>query len=626
MCGITGIYRYRDDSPIHRELLCKMTEVLAHRGPDGSGYYYSPTGRLGLGHRRLAIIDLKTGDQPMSNEDKQLWVIFNGEIYNYKELREELRHNGHVFATASDTEVIVHAFEQWGTGCFCRFNGMFAIALWDERNRQLYLARDHFGIKPLYVHDSGWRLSFASEFKSLLLDPWVSKTIDKNSLNMCLAFRYLPSPWTLFPDVRKIPPGSYLVADSTGVRVQKYWDEIPEIDRAKSEAEWVEELAACYEGAVRRQMISDVPIGLSLSGGVDSNALLALMGRCTSDIHTFTVGFEGGERRDDEIEYATSAAHAAQAHSESQVVKESDYFDFMERYLWHLEEPTGNESAAAYYYVAQLARPSVKVLLSGQGADEPLAGYGRHLAARYMPVFHSLPPFLVSAAQSAAGVLWPGRETPQRLFSAIRDKDEVALFRSVYSITTPMMRERLFNAESRKDVDITRPGDFLRTQLSRAPAGTFLERMTYIDTRTSLPDNLLMCGDKMAMAASVEMRVPYLDLEIMKVVERIPGRLKVAWFKNKVIHKRVCERWVPKDHVYRRKIGFNNPVTRWLNQKLEVALNELTAAPDSITRTVLDLNTVRALQAQHKTGERDHHRLLFLILSIEMWNNVFLKR
>ncbi len=624
MCGIAGIYEYRGRRTVDPSHLGKMTDILVHRGPDGSGSYLSPTRFLGLGHRRLSIIDLQTGDQPMPNEDRSMWVSFNGEIYNFRELRDELRKKGHIFKTASDTEVIVHAFEEWGAACARRLNGIFAISLWDERNQQLYLARDAFGVKPLYFYDDGTRILFASELKALLVDGDVSRQIDPDALNLCLTFRYVPSPWTLFRSIRKLPPASYLIAHRDGVRCGTYREEAGEIDRRRSERDWVEELVALYPGAVQRQMVSDVPIGLSLSSGVDSNTLLALMSRSASQVHTFTVGFEGGEGKDNELEPAMAAARSFSADFKSQVVRETDYLEFMDSYLWHLEEPVGNESAAAYYFVAKLAQPHVKVLLSGQGADEPFAGYPRHLGAYYERMFQRIPSPVVSLLRSLAAPLLRGRESPARLFEAMAEPDPLSTLLSMYSITTPAARSKLFNPDVLRQMHPEAPREFLRSHFDRSPRGTLLERMAFIDARTSLPDNLLLCGDKMAMAASVEMRVPFLDVELMRVAERIPGSLKVSWLKNKVIHKRVCEHWLPRSQVHRRKIGFNNPVDRWLNQKLGAALDELTSSPHSVARTMLNLEVVRELQAQHRSATRDHHRLLFLLLSIEMWNKVFL--
>ncbi len=623
MCGIAGSYAYYARRPVDKELLETMTSSIEHRGPDGSGFYYSGDRSLGFGHRRLSIIDLSTGDQPMCNEDKTVWITFNGEIYNYRTLREELRSHGHKFKTESDTEVIVHSYEQWGEDCTAKFNGIFAFGIWDEKSRRLFLARDQFGVKPLYYYDDGNSLHFASEMKAILCDPKVSRSIDLDALHLCLTFRHTPSPWTLFKSIRKLPPSSSMTVDYSGSRVRNYSNAPQAIDHRKTEAQWLEQLFEVYPQAVKRQMVADTPIGLSLSGGVDSNTLLALMTKEEAHVHTFTVGFEGADDRDDELHVAQEAAQFLSADFCGRKVSEADYVEFMHKYMWHLEEPIGNESAAAYYFVAKLACEKVKVLLSGQGADEPFAGYGRHLAAQYVPSLQWLPPNLVNAIGSVVLPFLRGDERPGRFINALSYADEIEQFLSVYAITTTEMRQRLFNEEFSVRSSSYVPVEYIRSQIARAPLGTMLEKMTYIDARTSLPDNLLLCGDKMAMAAGVEMRVPFLDLEVMKLAESIPGSFKVKDFKNKVIHKKVCERWLPHTTVHRRKIGFNEAMGHWMRRNLDSMLSELIAAPDSISANLLNVRHIKQLQQEHSTGKADHQRILFLLLSIETWKKVF---
>lgn len=624
MCGIAGIFSYYSRQPADRALLQSMTASLAHRGPDGEGFHFSADRRLGFGHRRLSIIDLNTGDQPMCNEDGTIWITFNGEIYNYRELRNELKRHGHCFKTSSDTEVIIHAYEQWGKECPSRLNGIFAFGIWDERKGRLFLARDHFGVKPLYYYDNGTTLSFASEMKAILCDRRVPRMLDLDALHMCLAFRHTPSPRTLLKHVKKLPPSSYMLVDHDGVKTTCYWSTPPEIDHTKSEAEWIEQLAAVYPLAVKRQMVADTPIGLSLSGGVDSNTLLALMSKEEAHVHTFTVGFEGADARDDEVDAAREAAAFFDADFAGRKVGEADYMSFMNTYMWHLEEPIGNESAAAYYFVAKLAREKVKVLLSGQGADEPFAGYGRHRAAYYADYVRWLPAWVVRPLGALARPFFNGSESPERVMALLSQEDEIHRFLSTYSITSPDLRRNLFSEDFIVQSNPHILYEYVRSQLAHAPLGSMLEKMTYIDARTSLTDNLLLCGDKMAMAASVEMRVPFLDLEVMKIAETIPGSLKVRGFKNKVLHKKVCERWLPPTIVHRRKIGFNEAMGKWLKQNLDAMLTELIAEPDSVTRTLLNYDCVRQLQREHNAGKADHQRILFLLLSIETWRKVFL--
>ncbi len=336
MCGITGVYDFVAGKPVDGSLLARMTDIMVHRGPDGRGVFQACANALGLAHRRLAIIDLVIGDQPMTNEDGSVWVVFNGEIYNYRELRAELQAKGHCFHTQSDTEVLVHAYEEWAEDSPAHLNGIFAYALWDERRQRLFLARDHFGIKPLYyaVHDGVVR--FASEIKALLADPAVPCALDLDALLLCLTFRHTPAPWTLLKGVRKLLPGGYLVVDRDGVRAGQYWRGRPAIDHARPEEEWVEALQAGIEKAVVRQMVADVPIGISLSSGVDSTTVLAIMAEHSPRaVHAFTVGFEGGEH-DNEIGPARAMAERFGADFHGRIIAEREYADFMQRYLWHL--------------------------------------------------------------------------------------------------------------------------------------------------------------------------------------------------------------------------------------------------------------------------------------------------
>ncbi len=352
MCGICGIFD-RSGQPVDRATLSRMTAVLRHRGPDGEGQLVQ--GQIGLGHRRLSIIDLEGGGQPIGNEDGSLQVVFNGEIYNFIELRQELEEDGHSFQTRSDTEVIVHAFEKWGKECVSHFNGMFAFALWNARRQELFLARDHLGIKPLYYTDLGSRILFASEIKSLLQDPDCPRGVDNQALADLFTFRYVPSPKTLFYKIRKLSPGHRMTISHRGVEVERYWDWVPRLRNSFHEPDLIEEYRHLLEDAVRIQLRSDVPLGLFLSSGIDSGVLLAIMSRYTGEpIQTFTIGFEGGEKTN-EVQEARDLAHRFGAAHDYMMVAPGDYQAYYEKYLWDVEEPLGNETAAAFYFVSRIA-------------------------------------------------------------------------------------------------------------------------------------------------------------------------------------------------------------------------------------------------------------------------------
>jgi asparagine synthase (glutamine-hydrolysing) len=648
MCGICGMWSM-NGAPLDPALLVRMCDSIAHRGPDGTGcVLFDPRGltepilfenpdrldsqfairnsqfTLGLGHRRLSIIDLRTGDQPMCNEDGSMWIVYNGEVYNYQELRRELQARGHVFRTASDTEVVIHAYEEYGEECHAHFNGIFAFAIWDARKQRLFLARDLFGVKPLYYWRHGKRFYFASELKAILCDPGVPREVDLDALNLCLTFRHTPSPWTLFKGIYKLPPGSCLSVTLQGIQETRCWKDTLAIDRFASEREWVERLQDAVGDSVARQMVSDVPIGVSLSSGVDSSTILALMSKHSSGpVRAFTVGFAGREATS-EIEPARQMAASFGADFHERVIGAEDYSDFMTRYMWHLEEPIGNESAAAYYFVAEMARQQgVKVLLNGQGADEAFAGYGRYLVAAYRRWLQlgAVPPLRWILPSLFAGTLLGERY--QRLLFTVDTPDEAVRFLRIYSIFPDEMKRRLVRPDVLAQMDTDLPQCYTRKQLSRAPKGTPLERMLYIDLRTSLPDNLLLCEDKMAMAASVEARVPFLDLELMAVAEQIPGKLKLHRLRDKYIHRKACTPWVGREVTGRPQIGFDNAVDLWLRTQLGDRLRQFIASPSSFAGTYLCPQYVLYLMQEHAERRRSHQRVLFLLLSLESWYQVF---
>ena len=581
---------------------------------------------IGFGHRRLSIIDLETGDQPMCNEDGSIWVTYNGEIYNFRELREQLTAKGHVFKTASDTEVILHGYEEWGEDCPARFNGIFAFALWDGRNQTLFLARDHFGVKPLYYHSDVRRFRFASEIKAILCDPAIEREIDFDALTLCLTFRNTPSPWTLFKGIKKLPPGHALCVTKADCRQIKFRDDHVAIDRRLTEPEWLERLRPSLDRAVARQMISDVPIGVSLSSGVDSNTVLALMARhSATPVNAFTVGFEGRDQTS-EIEPARRMAKRHGAAFFSRVIRQADYATFMSRYIWHLEEPIGNESAAAYYFVAGMTRQQgIKVLLNGQGADETFAGYGRCIGAayrRWLNLALALP-FQNAFQRATAGTLLGERYHRFRFtLSAI---DEADFFLRTYSIADKNFMRQLINPDVWTRMKPDLPHRYIKKQLADAPNdGTLLEKMTFMDARTILADNLLLCEDKMSMAASVEARVPFLDVELMSVAEQIPGRFKLKGLRDKYIHRKACTQWVDPSVTSRPQIGFDNAMDIWLKQQLGQDLIATTHDRTSFISNYLNPSFVRDLFHEHAAGRRDHQRVLFLLISLENWHRTFM--
>ena len=441
MCGIYGIYQFKD-GPIDRELLRKMTSIMQHRGPDGAGFYVGDG--IGLGHRRFSIIDVAGGSQPITNEDQTIQVVFNGEIYNFIELREALVAKGHVFKTRTDTEVIVHGYEEWGLDCVSRFNGIFAFALWDIKRRSLLLVRDHLGVKPLYYVDLGDRLLFASEIKSHLVDPGCPKEVDLKALGELFTLRYVPSPGTLFHHIKKLPPAHLMVVGPEGSEIKRYWNVTPQLRTHADEATMIETYRWLVEDAVRLQMRSDVPIGLFLSSGVDSSMVLAIMTKYAgAPVRTFTIGFEQGDKSN-ETDDARQIAERFGAEHEEMIVSPEDYQKYYDRYLWDLEEPVGNETAAAFYFVSQLASKKVKVALTGQGADELWGGYPRHIGAKLSQLYSRLPSFVTQGLLTRMPKRFTRDERIKRALGSLHERDVLKRFVKIYSFYDESMQKRLF--------------------------------------------------------------------------------------------------------------------------------------------------------------------------------------
>src|SRR5262245_31207091 len=430
MCGICGIFD-RSSGSADSVLLNRMMDVLQHRGPDGKGRFLDR--EIGLGHLRLSIIDVQGGSQPIDNEDGQLQIIFNGEIYNFIELRTELEALGHRFKTRSDTEVIVHAYEQWGKDCVRRLNGMFAFALWDCARRELFLARDHLGVKPLYYVDTGTQILFAHEIKAVLPRPNRPRDVAMEALAELVTSRYVPSPKTLFKGIRKLPPGHRMTVSRRGVEIDRFWTRIPRSHKQRPEGHLIEEYRALLENAVRLQLRSDVPLGLFLSSGIDSGVLLAIMSQYSSGaVRAFTIGFEGGDHTN-EVDDARTLAAMFGAKHEFMMVGPADYERYYDRYLWDLEEPVGNETAAAFYFVSKIASQHVKVALTGQGADEPWAGYDRYLGAKVSAYYSRIPTAITERVASLVTRL-PGRlERLKRSALALGEPDPLTRFAKIYS-------------------------------------------------------------------------------------------------------------------------------------------------------------------------------------------------
>ncbi len=624
MCGISGIFHYHDHAAVNKILLQRMTDFLRHRGPDDEGFYYDDRAGLGLGHRRLSIIDLNTGHQPIGNEDGTIWIIFNGEIYNYKDLRKELESHGHRFQTKTDTEVILHAYEQWGVDAFPRLNGIYAFAIWNGNTQELILARDPYGVKPLYYWDNGRSLLFASEIKAILGHPKVQREIDLQALDEFLMFSFIPSPHTIFEGIRKLYPGYAL---RCGRRLEEpfcFYRRPPTLLEGLSENELVEELRKKIYAAVERQLMSDVPLGIMLSGGVDSSTVAQIATEITGGpLQTFTVGFSD-DFDENELIHAREASRRIGSHHHDITISAEEYADFMPKSMWYLEEPIATASTVAFYKVCELAGQCVKVVLTGQGADEPFAGYLRHFGERWGSRYRILPEALRKYVIAPLVELLPRNERLKRAVRSLNIPDTLQRFCQVHSIFHPSLRQKLYLQDGNRGMH-TRCVDVFRRWQADVTHLDPLSQLLYIDSRFSLPDNLLMYGDKLSMAVSLEARVPFLDLDLMQFVESIPPQYKIKGLTQKYILKKAVSKWIPPQVLSRRKIGFTTPVNNWFRREMRTYLSDKMLSNHSLSSIYFNKKTILGMIDDHHSGRQDYKRALFSLLTLEMWYEYFYK-
>ncbi|MBI1893821.1 MAG: asparagine synthase (glutamine-hydrolyzing) [Candidatus Rokubacteria bacterium] len=626
MCGIAGIVHADPGFPVSRELLGRMTDAMAHRGPDAESVHLWRG--AGFGHRRLSIIDLATGDQPMFNEDRTKAVILNGEIYNFPELRSELEGRGHRFTTRADTEVIVHAYEEFGVGCVARLRGMFAFALWDEPERRLLLARDRVGKKPLYYTHAGERLCFASELKALLQDASLKRGVSAESLDDYFSFGAVQAPATIFQGVIQLPPGHYLVWERGAPRIAEYWD-VPrgEVVR-RSEVETVEAFAEVFADAVRVRLVSDVPLGAFLSGGVDSSAVVDMMARLSNwPVVTTSVGFS--ERAFSELGHARAVATAVGA-EHHEVLVEPRAVDVLPRLVWHLDEPFADSSALPTYYVSRAAREQVTVALSGDGGDEVFAGYQRRYG------FHRwearlrrwLPTSVRTGVMAPLGAVYPKADWLPRPLRAryflqnLGTTPERAYF-SDLSLFRDDEKARLLSADFRSELADHDPFTAFARHFERVRGLDSLSQLLYVDLKTWLANDILVKVDRMSMANSLEVRAPLLDHKVIEFAATVPPDLKYRGRTSKYLLKRHLEGRVPRSVIHRPKQGFEIPLASWLRGELREMAADLLLSPRSLARGYVRPEGVRRLWQDHQTRVRDHSARIWALIVLELWHRSF---
>jgi asparagine synthase (glutamine-hydrolysing) len=629
MCGIAGIVAadcLREDELVR---LTRMRDVITHRGPDDAGTYCDA--QAGLAHRRLSIVDLASGHQPLANEDGSVWVVFNGEIYNHADLRPELEARGHVYRTRCDTETIVHGYEQWGDACVDRFRGMFAFAIWDAPRRRLLLARDRLGIKPLYWTVSGGRLLFGSEIKAILASGLIHPEANEQAVPELLATRYVSGTETLFRGIHRLLPGHRLVFQD-GMPVTRQWWDIPaagtDLDApAISDASAVAEFRTRLEDAVRTRLMADVPLGMFLSGGLDSSAIAALMARMIDrPIETFSVAF--GQRAFSELEYARQAAVAIGANPHEIVIDEQDFFGALPRLVWHEDEPIAHPSSVPLFFVSKLAAGHVKVVLTGEGSDELLAGYGKYPRA---------------LANWRAGALWNLAPEPLRQFVAgsivPRLPGRVGRYAMRSFLAMPRTPEAMF-FDNFAAVGLRRQASLLAPKLaplasaaayapSRAyfdtPGGhaTTLDRLLYADLKTYLVE-LLMKQDQMSMAASIESRVPFLDHHLVEFAAQLPPRMKLRGLTTKWILREAVKPLLPPAILTRRKMGFPVPFAIWMRGRGADLARDVLLDTDARQRGLTEPAAVAALIDAHAAGAADAGDALWSLINLELWYRTFI--
>ncbi len=629
MCGIAGFVdesKTLTDASERRAVLERMLRVITHRGPDDEGTLVEDG--VALGMRRLSIIDLAGGHQPMSGCDgaAALTVVFNGEIYNYRELKLELEARGHRFKTDSDTETIVHAYEEYGERAVEFLRGMFAFAIWDARERKLFIARDRVGKKPLYyTRTRTGAFLFGSELKSLIEHPEFRRELNYDALDAYLSFGYVPDPLCIFKDVHKLPPGHYLTFDGKRVQCERYWDFTYEpATENRAEEDYIEELRALLDEAVRIRLVADVPLGAFLSGGVDSSTIVGLMARHSSrPVKTFSIGFR--EDSFDELKYARVAAkHFATDHHEFIVTP--DICRIVDELAWHFDEPFADSSAIPTYMVSKLAREHVKVVLSGDGGDELFGGYTRYVVDRQRKHFARLPRFIRRGLMQPLGRMLP-HGAPGRNFinnvaldSVDRYIDSMSVFTTLNkrSLCAPDFTGRLADADGAVKI--------FRRHAANVRTDDALDHLLYLDSKTYLPGDILTKVDRMSMAVSLEARVPLLDHKLIEFVTRIPASMKLKGLETKHIFKRAVRGLVPDEILDRPKQGFGVPIQQWINEELREHIREVVTDPHTLARGYFNPAYVAVLFDEHERERRDHSMQLWSLFMLELWHRAFMDR
>jgi asparagine synthase (glutamine-hydrolysing) len=626
MCGIAGIIdtRFTPD----RSLIEKMSTVMKHRGPDGEGYHLD--GPVALGHRRLSIIDIDGGKQPMSNEDGRIWITYNGEIYNFPELRRELLEKGHTFKTRSDTETIIHAYEEYGFDCLQRLRGMFAFGLWDAKKRLLFLARDRLGKKPLYYHHDNGRFIFASELKAILQDKEIAREINTAAVSDYLTYNYIPFPETIFRGIFKLPPGHFIRVhigndtydedrhwESLQISVQPYWDIAYEPDYSFNENDWVEALREKIKEAVKIRLISDVPLGAFLSGGIDSSTVVAFMSLVQNKpVKTFSIGFK--EEDFSEVKYAREIAKRFGT-DHHEIIVEPDAIDLLPKLAWEFDEPFADSSAIPTYYVSKMAREFVTVILSGDGGDETFAGYMRYQWADDMRKYDWLSNGMRRILFGFPAALLPDGLKGKGMLRHL-SRDPFERYAGLNTFSDSRYLKKLLSSDVLAELEVNMPNyQYLKKYYDCCQSDDYLTKLQYVDSKTYLAEDILTKVDRASMLCSLETRSPLLDHEVVELAAKMPSTLKIKNGDTKYILKETMKGILPEGIISRKKMGFGVPLVHWLKRDLTEYAQEVLLSGDAKQRGIFNGDYIQAILDSHRKRGRDLSARIWALLFFEHW-------
>lgn len=618
MCGIFGIFFKENNRVINKKWVASVIAPMNHRGPDEEGIYIN--GNVCLGHKRLNIIDLNAGPQPVYNENRDVCVVFNGEIYNYKELRSELIKKGHVFQTKCDTEVIVHSYEEWRDECVNRLQGMFAFCVYNKRQNTFFLARDRIGIKPLYFYNDNSVFIFSSEIKPILYSNLVPRDVNSDAIDFYMSIGYVPAPETMFKGIYKLEPGYCLSIDRNGINKHEYWKLSAGNNTALSFKEASRRLEEEISECVRSHMMSDVPLGVFLSGGLDSSAVVGLMSHhSNSPVKTFSVGYKNA-KKENELGYARIIADKFKTEHHEFILEPGDFFESINIFLHYSEEVIIESAAIALYQLSKVARQHVTVLLSGEGADELFGGYPLHWKMNKLERYHRYLKYVPGFKESAYFKALPEKIRKYIYWISVPFESR---YKTVSSDVIPDMKNSMYTQDF-MEISDNKVESFFEDVYANISDMTMLQKMLYVDTKYWLPDDLLIKADKMTMATSVELRVPFLDHKLVEFAFGLPDEYKSNWTQGKLILKNSVESLLPHDIIYRPKKGFPVPVSKWFSGELYDRVSKILLEHRTLQRGYFNKKYIEGILQRHKKGREDLSKRIFSLLLLELWHRMYI--